>query len=255
MFKKKSRGMPESPSEFSLSQALGAQKYGKKKKALGFKDGGYVEPQYDQYGRKIERKSRIPGGDGSPSIDPVKAKEMQDGAEEPFSFKKSLARGKKALGFKDGGAVAESGHPYSRNLGTPAKKPDDHRLPEHEYMGENGSYGEPPPRKPDDSRPPMERYMADHFAEGGLVESIAEAVMRKMAEGGQVDLEHHSEEEPNQYYDMNEDTANEEQYDLSQLSKQPEDSNQKGDDEDDEESDKHGMVSAIRSKMKAKKGR
>ena len=132
-----------------------------------------------------------------------------------------------------------------------------------------------PMRKPDDMRPPKNHYMADQFNEGSIVDSIAETIMRKMANGGMVDLEHNSEEEPNQYYDANEDTANEEQYDDSQISAQPENSNEKGDErekkkedhlgradglftfpkEDSEEEDEHDMVSAIRKKVQAKKGR
>lgn len=188
-----------------------------------------------------------------------------------------------------------------RNPGTPARKSDDKRFPESEYMSKNWSEGNPPPRKPDDHRLPEDEYMADHFAYGGMAEddneppmpgrkpndkrlpmdeymadhfanggevngnlkeyypsaderpqSITDAIMRrrKMADGGMVDLEENSREKPNFYDELNEDAANKEQYDDSQISPQPEDSNEHG---DDIESDIHDMVSKIRSKLRLKR--
>ncbi len=116
---------------------------------------------------------------------------------------------------------------------------------------------DPAPRKPDNKRPPEAEYMADHFAEGGEVEEhmdgIVDAIMRKrkMAEGGMVDLNANSEEEPNQYDEMNADAANAEQFDDDQISPQPTDSNERG---DEIESDMHDLVSQIRAKLKAKQG-
>lgn len=100
------------------------------------------------------------------------------------------------------------------------------------------------------------------LANGGLVSfeeseeynspvSIADEIMRKrrMSDGGQVDLEANSEESPN-FEDQQSFKANgKEQYDLSQLDPQPEDSNEHGDDID---SDEHDMVSQIRRKMKSR---
>lgn len=197
MFKKKSKPMPDAPGKPSLIMALGAQKYGKKKMALG----GAVE------------------------------------------------------------APSRSGKPYDRNPGAPMPKPDNTRRPKEAYLSDQwASSGELADASNTSMRPPQPQYMADHFAEGGMVDSIAEAVMRKvksrmMAEGGMVDLEANSEEQPNQFDPMNAETANEEQYDLSQLSKQPKDSNELGDDREDEEENKDDMVSAIRKKVQAKKGR
>lgn len=154
-----------------------------------------------------------------------------------------------------GGAARNDG-----NSGTPARKPDDMRLPEHEYMGVDATYGNPPARKPDDMRPPKDRYMANHFAEGGDVDehydSIADAIVRKKHKAvadSQVDLAANSEEKPNYYDELNEMTANAEQYDVDQLSPQPRNSNEIGDEREDEESDKHDMVSQIRRKMRSKK--
>lgn len=112
-----------------------------------------------------------------------------------------------------------------------------------------------PMAKPDNMRLPEDEIMADHFAHGGEVEdhysSIADAILakkrKKMADGGMVDLEANSEEGANMADEQNEDALLKEQYDDSQLSAQPMDSNEHG---DDIESDKHDMVSRIRSKMK-----
>lgn len=94
-------------------------------------------------------------------------------------------------------------------------------------------------------------------AEGGMVKedemdtadssSIASAIMkrRKMAEGGQVEIEQNAEEMPNQMDELNE-AALKENYDedLSSVS-QPDDSNEHG--------DKREMIKAIRSKMISKR--
>ncbi len=137
----------------------------------------------------------------------------------------------------------------------------------------------PSPKKDNDGRSPhsyMSGEMPDQFAKGGMAKmrgsihpkdlmdederagSIADAIMEKrhrMAEGGMVDLEENSEERGRSPYDeLNEAAGNEEQYDDSQISAQPTDSNEHGDDREDSEENQHDMVSRIRSKMKAKRG-
>ncbi len=130
------------------------------------------------------------------------------------------------------------------------------------------------PKMPNDEsdtsmRPAIDQYMGSKMAEGGEVgpadlmsddersSSIAEAIMRKrkmMADGGMVDLDANSEEHSNEYDDLNEDAANEPQSDDSQISAQPEDSNEKGDSREDDSENKRDMISAIRAKLKAKRG-
>lgn len=84
--------------------------------------------------------------------------------------------------------------------------------------------------------------------------SITDAIMqkRKMAEGGMVDLDELSEEEPNEYDELNEEAAGKELYDDAQPGPDPIDSNEEG---DDTAADAHDMVSMIRRKMMAKRGR
>lgn len=90
--------------------------------------------------------------------------------------------------------------------------------------------------------------------------SMAAEIMRnrkqKMyAEGGQVDLEKNSEEDLNNEDQMSYKAGMKEQYDLRQLSKQPEDSNEESDEEekDAEDDNDEDTVSAIRKKMKSKR--
>lgn len=87
------------------------------------------------------------------------------------------------------------------------------------------------------------------YAEGG---SVVDSIMRKrkmMADGGEVDLqdsngdEHLNLEDQLSYQAARKKTY----YDNSQISKQPEDSNEHGDDID---SDEHDMISSIRRKMR-----
>lgn len=98
-------------------------------------------------------------------------------------------------------------------------------------------------------------------AKGGMIDdemdmdhedSIAAAIMarkdRMMAEGGQVDIDSNNEEQPNGYYEQNEDAVLKENYDkdMDDMS-QPMDSNEHGHNLSDE--DAHDMVSKIRSVM------
>lgn len=211
-------------------------------------------------------------------------KEMDAGKPQPqaLAIAYSTQRHAKKKRMAMGGAVESptQSKAYSRNPGTPEKKSDDKREPEGEYMGKDWSYGSAPARKPDDKRLPEDEYMAGHFAEGGQVnpdleeskkeltasdfmedderaESIAEAIMqkrRKFADGGMVDLEANSEEDPNEFYGENSDAAGEEQYDDGQISPQPGDSNETGDSREDESENKLDMVSRIRAKLRSKSG-
>lgn len=93
------------------------------------------------------------------------------------------------------------------------------------------------------------------MAHGGEVEehysSIADAILAKKRAGNeQVDLEANSEEQPNQFDDLNEEEAGAPQYDLDQLSAQPEDSNEHGDDVGGED---HSLSGQIRKKMRDKR--
>jgi hypothetical protein len=172
------------------------------------------------------------------------------------------AKGKKK--FALGGAVeapGRSGHPYDRNPGAPAKKPNDRREPVSEYMGERATYGNPPARKPDDHRPPKEEYMADHFAEGGEVEehysSIADAILaKKRVADSQVDLVDNSEQDSNNEDRMSYNALHRPIYDeedaLDDLN-QPEDSNEHGHELSQEDDDSVSIVDKIRRGMKSKR--
>ncbi len=96
---------------------------------------------------------------------------------------------------------------------------------------------------------------SDIMSDDERASSVADAIMRKrkkMADGGMVDLNEASEEVAcSPYDDANAETGDKEAYDLDQLSAQPMDSNEHG---DDIESDKMDMIASIRSKLRAKRG-
>lgn len=85
--------------------------------------------------------------------------------------------------------------------------------------------------------------------EGMTIDKIGK---ENYADGGMVDLDEESEEQPNEYYKLNRMAADHEQYDDSQIESQPMDSNEHGHSIQDE-IDK-GIVAAIRRKMAAKRG-
>lgn len=90
----------------------------------------------------------------------------------------------------------------------------------------------------------------DHSASPRSLAMIVMKRRKMLAEGGQVDLERNSEEDLNNEDQMSFDAGLKEQYDLSQLDEQPEDSNEHGDDREDDEENKLDMIDAIRRKMK-----
>jgi hypothetical protein len=99
--------------------------------------------------------------------------------------------------------------------------------------------------------PKLEQSHLEPHEEG----SMAKQIMRKrMASGGEVDLEHNSEESLNDEDQMSFKAGLKEQYDLRQLKKQPSDSNEHADSREADEENEHdeSIVSAIRRKSKKK---
>lgn len=94
-----------------------------------------------------------------------------------------------------------------------------------------------PQAKPDDHRLPQDEYMSNRMAEGGEVEehysSIADAILsksRKSQDNGMVDINENAQESGQSPYDEdNHEAYMKELYDDDQLGPQPEDSNEKGD--------------------------
>lgn len=171
-----------------------------------------------------------------------------------YSIKKKNA---KKMAY--GGAAEDTNEPA-----VPMRKPDDYRRPEDAYMAKDWS-GEP--ELDDDASlsmgPAEDEFMskraAPALADGGEMEdrdTIAQIMHKRrmraeaMADGGMVDLNKNSEESLNDEDQYSFRAGLKEQYDDSQLSPQPTDSNELGDDID---SDDHDMVSRIRSKMKSRR--
>lgn len=182
-----------------------------------------------------------------------------------------LIKSKSPRAFKDNvKAEMDSGKPEKQSLAIAysVKRQNAKKKMAFGGMAEEDNAVSPMPRKPDDKRLDEKEYMADQFKDGGEIGpedfmsdderagSIAEAIMqkrsrKKMADGGMVDREENTEESPPDLDSLNIEAAGKELYDDSQISPQPEDSNEKGDMID---SDQHDMISQIRAKIKAKRG-
>lgn len=122
---------------------------------------------------------------------------------------------------------------------------DDASTPQDEHMLEGA-----PTRHGSELRAASGKPTADH---DDMIGTIM-AKRRKMADGGEVDLEKESEESPNIADEDNYKANGEEQYDDSQISEQPEDSNEDGDILSDADEHEKGMISSIRGKLKSKRG-
>lgn len=183
-------------------------------------------------------------------------------------------------------AAAEMKKTQSLAMGGPVMEPEDHDMERMERDDEMdmqsrlspGRHGEQPKSELDELEadsfgnpvPDMEREHSNGrkpYARGGEISpqdeiddehhaSVAAAIMskrKKMADGGQVDLEEHSEEARNLEDDLSFEALEKEQYDDSQLGPQPKDSNEHSDELLDEDEHNKGMIGAIRKKMKSKR--
>lgn len=164
------------------------------------------------------------------------------GPSVPALKMKMMAEGgmiNKAVSMKDAEEDNEQ-HPAGLESDNDQMKPSDDEIMSDKMGGMYAEGGEV-----DDMMQPHEEEAIEHAA------SIAAAIMAKkkmMAEGGQVDLNENSMEQPNAYYPRNEDEVLKENYDDDMKDMhQPEDSNEHG---DEIESDKHDMISMIRRRMK-----
>jgi hypothetical protein len=192
----------------------------------------------------------------------------------------SVQRKNKAKKMADGGEVEPETIPdYSHGGTKPNPKYKSDKLPgsslppsgKQDTGYVNKAYGgvigaeddnavSPEPRKPDDHRLPEDEYMADHFSEGGDVEheSMVDAIMahrahaKLMADGGEVDLEANALEGPGEDDTQNLEASKKESYDDRQISAQPDDSNEHGDNLADADENDRDMVSAIIRKLKNK---
>ncbi len=194
----------------------------------------------DALGRKI------PSTD---DMSPMKHKGMsEDKGPAEEEYMDDEMRPRLAKGGMINGEISMEEAEEDQNPGTPARKPDDHRLPKDEYMADHFAKG----GYVDENEQPLEEAEEEKHA------SIAAAIMarRRMAYGGnvstedQVDIDKNNDEQPNAYYKANK-AALKENYDEDfEDMTQPMDSNEHG---DDIESDVHDMISQIRSKIKHKR--
>lgn len=162
-----------------------------------------------------------------------------------------------------GGRYAKGGAVYDREPGVPKAKPDDHRLDEDDYMSDEWAGGPDIGGADTSMGPSHAEYMADHFAKGGHVACMHCGGMG-YADGGHVELDDekdpfdhgegisdYQEEGPGTRVKYNINSRDYNQGDDRQISSQPKDSNEHGDELSDE--DEHSMIEQIRKKLKAKK--
>lgn len=103
---------------------------------------------------------------------------------------------------------------------------------------------------------PMESMNVYEDDDQGL-DMVSDIMSRKrMADGGEVDLDLNAEEQPNSFYERNEDAVLKENYDsdMDGLS-QPEDSNEHADSHESDAENEHDDIDQIRKRMRLRKGR
>lgn len=174
--------------------------------------------------RQAKKKKMAEGGEVRPSADERlrRSLDMLEGASSMHS-EEIDARREKMSGIDDA---------------------DDER--EMRMMASGGEVDARKERMVDEDEMPM--YGEDMLED----ESIHASIRRKMAKGGEVDVqESNGDESLNDEDDLSFEAARKKTYfDDSQLSAQPEDSNEHADELDDE--DEHDMVDVIRRKIKSK---
>lgn len=270
---KKEEGAGKPPKQ-SLAIAYSVQRMNKKKKKMA--NGGSVDPtqqhlmQGDAMSDSIERgvvnqtKKRLgmngggmtedsraaPGISeserGEHDLDQLKdrqRRQMEDGYDPALDHTMAPGEGESEKGL------------YENRQESERKRRQGASTPPTSSWTEDTESGEYEDHQMDDEK----RRQAEHedpsesdrmYQGDRRATSIADAILnkKKYADGGMVDLEEDSEEEPNQYDDRNEFAAGKEQYDDTQLEPQPMDSNEHGDDID---SDEHDMIPIIIRKMKS----
>jgi len=151
-----------------------------------------------------------------------------------------LSKKKKAHKMAEGGMVPKADKP----LNDPAYLDRNKKDIERTFKQDPDSIGAKMARMAD-------KYLKPgSYAHGGLVDSVADAIMRKRKlADGQVDIAQNQMEMPNYYDELNEETAFDSYADASEVPDQPEDSNEIG---DDIEKDKHDRIAQMRRRIKKK---
>lgn len=231
--------------------------------------------------RKNAKKKMAEGGEITAKGEnrPMPDEEFNDSSDV------SMNRGKKSLGKSDWTDDTYSDQ-ASRSFSKPQREMDTDFVNESEAEADNAYDFEEMDMEKESSSDPLdinEHHYEDiedaKYARGGEVgnpkleeshkmpsdedehyDNIADAILAKKrrskyADGGMVDLEANSEEAPHYGYKQNLKAYMKEQYDDSQISSQPEDSNEMGDSREDESENEHDadIVSSIRRKMKSKR--
>lgn len=261
------------PQDIAIAYSVQRKNKGKKHKMA---EGGKVAEEYGK-GPEEDMEPAVPGrkkDDERPSMDAILSDQFTSGSNpdvmedaEDAPPKKDYSGERYAAGGMIDEAPPHTGETMQDMLRRHADEikglssdNDQIRPAEKDYMGKDWAGGPDLEPKDDEEDAPaesdyMSRRDAAAYAMGG---SVADKIRnkRKMADGGEVDLGANSEESPNMEDQYSYKANGKEQYDLSQLSKQPKDSNEKGDSREmsAENIDDESLVDAIRKKLRAKRG-
>lgn len=270
--KKSMKSMPMDQGKPSLAVAFGIQKASKRKKmAYGGKAeadanpgtpakkpdnsrppmADYMNKDMDPSARPMDQENDSMGPPMDEYMDNQNRKRFKDGGKVKGQMVEGQDEsGSPGMGLYASGGLVDDAHNTNAPM-TPKRKPDDYRRPMDSYM----------------SNKPMDESPEDHTEEMGIVDSIR-AKKRAMlpseegmfAEGGEVEgydegnLDWEAGQAP--YDNDNSDAYKKELYDDSQLSKQPYDSNLKGDSREMNSENEHDMslVDRIRERMRNRRG-
>lgn len=271
--------MAGKPKAQSLAIALNVARKNKRKKMA---QGGSVkdtaagedrpmpDSRYDDSHQVSRNSGKKPPHDDSMTSTPER-KQASQGVS--ISLSTPSERGSDSLAERQKKAKQmEADMDMSMSPASPEEQPSE-SMDEDMHAGDAASPDEVDPHSGESEQDMMRRHAMERakFSDGGRVDmdmddemgedrpaTMAEAIMRKrsmrkrFADGGMVDLEENSKEQKNNEDDYSFDALMKESYDLDQLSPQPKDSNEHGDDLSD--ADSHDHIDMMRRKIKAKKG-
>lgn len=236
------------------------RKNAKKKMARGGEINARDEQKADIDNARDERDLQMLADGGEITAKGEKRPMLEDEYNDRSDI--SMNRSQKSLGKSDWTDDTYSDQ-ASRSFSKSQREMDSDFVSDHEAKADNAYDSEEMDMEKESSSDPLDIDVHHYediedakYAKGGMIHEImAKRRAKAYAEGGEVDLEANSEEAPHYGYKQNLEAYMKEQYDDRQISHQPEDSNESGDEREEESENEHDadIVSSIRRKMKSKR--
>lgn len=235
-------------------------------------NGGSSQPDksYDEKGanrqgpesRDLHMKKMAEGG-------------LMSGSNDMDENERHQGKSQVSMEFGSGPENDELEHPTGLEEDNDQKRPSmsDYMSDHEQMLAEGGMIDENEQPQPEEDEEHHDSIAAAimskrrKMAEGGMADETdamesrpdkgyGAIIVKKYADGGQVDLSRNADEDPNNEDQMSFEALKKENYSesegLSQLD-QPEDSNLKGNPREEDEENEHDMVSSIRRKMKSQR--